>query len=135
MRFVTWHWAFWACMSAVTVLALMPAMPHVPSTGSVLGLRAYPTRTVAVLTGLLAFGGLIELLQSLTPDRMAEWADWLADSLGLLLGWGLVLGWGVGGDKRQEMRRLQLKKSRYKSGLITAFLTLGGAGGTSSSRC
>ena len=108
MRFITWHWAFWACMSAVTVLALMPAMPHVPSTGwdksnhllaftvlAVLGLRAYPTRTVAVLTGLLAFGGLIELLQSLTPDRMAEWADWLADSLGLLLGWGLVLGWGV----------------------------------------
>ena len=108
MRFVTWHWAFWACMSAVTVLALMPATPHVPSTGwnksnhllaftvlAVLGLWTYPTRTVAVLTGLLGFGTRLE-----------------------------------GGDKRQEMRRLQPKKSRYKSRLITAFLTLGGADGT-----
>ena len=35
-------------------------------------------------------GGLIELLQSLTPYRSAEWADWLADGLGLLLGKVLV---------------------------------------------
>lgn len=108
MRFVTWPWAFWACVSAVIVLALMPTATQVPSTGwdkgnhllaftvlAVLGLRAYPVHTVAVLLGLLIFGGLIELLQSLTPDRMAEWADWLADSLGLLLGWGIVLGWGM----------------------------------------
>ncbi|NDP38896.1 MAG: VanZ family protein [Rhodoferax sp.] len=90
------------------MLALMPTVRQMPSTGwdkgnhllaftvlAVLGLRAYPVHTVAVLSGLLVFGGLIELLQSLTPDRMAEWADWLADSLGLLLGWGIVLGWGM----------------------------------------
>ena len=106
MRYVTWHWAFGACMLAVMVLALMPAATQVPTTGwdkgnhmlaftvlTVLGLRAYPAQTMAILLGLLAFGGLIELLQSLTPDRMAEWSDWLADSLGLLLGWSLVLGW------------------------------------------
>lgn len=108
MRFVTWSWAFWACVSAVIVLALMPAAARVPSTGwdkgnhllaftvlAALGLRAYPAHTVAVLLGLLVFGGLIELLQSLTPDRVAEWADWLADCLGLLLGWGIVLGWNT----------------------------------------
>jgi hypothetical protein len=85
LRLVTWRWAFWTCMSAVTVLALMPAVPYMPSTSwdksnhllaftvlAVLGLRAYPTRTMAVSLGLLAFGGLIELLQSLTPDRLAE---------------------------------------------------------------
>ena len=41
-----------------------------------------------MLAGLLTYGGMIEVLQSFTPDRMAEWADLLADTLGLALGWG-----------------------------------------------
>lgn len=39
-----------------------------------------------MLLGLLAYGGLIEVLQSFTPDRMAEWGDLLADGVGLLIG-------------------------------------------------
>ena len=39
---------------------------------------------------MLAYGGLIEVMQSFTDYRSAEWADWLADGLGLLLGWGLL---------------------------------------------
>ncbi|RZA07387.1 MAG: VanZ family protein, partial [Proteobacteria bacterium] len=36
------------------------------------------------------YGGLIEVLQSLTPDRSAEWADLLADGIGLGVGWLLA---------------------------------------------
>jgi VanZ family protein len=40
--------------------------------------------------GLLAYGGMIEVPQSFTPDGMAEWADLLADALGLAVGWGVM---------------------------------------------
>lgn len=93
------RYAFWGSLLAVVVLALIPPVPHIPSTGwdksnhllafavlAVLGQWAYPARAKAVLFGLLAYGGLIEVLQSLTPDRYAEWADLLADCCGLLLG-------------------------------------------------
>ena len=42
---------------------------------------AYPKRPAILLAGLLTYGGMIEVLQSFTPDRMAEWADLLADAL------------------------------------------------------
>ncbi|MEQ8798784.1 MAG: VanZ family protein [Salinisphaeraceae bacterium] len=35
---------------------------------------------------LLAYGGLIELLQGLTPNRLPEWGDLLADLAGIVLG-------------------------------------------------
>ena len=60
---------------AVLVLSLMPVVPHMPSTGwdksnhmlafavlAVLGLWAYPGRMGVLLLGLLAYGGLIEVL-------------------------------------------------------------------------
>jgi VanZ family protein len=88
---------------AVLVLALMPVVPHMPSTGwdksnhmlafavlTVLGYRGYPGRMALLLLYLLAYGGLIEVLQSFTPGRSAEWVDLLADALGLLMGAGLV---------------------------------------------
>lgn len=40
---------------------------------------------LALLT--TGFGGLIELLQMLTPHREAEWLDWAADGMGVLLAW------------------------------------------------
>lgn len=61
------------------------------------GVRAVPRRRVwlAILAaGLLAYGGLVELMQGwLTPDREASWLDWLADATGLLLGAALLRGW------------------------------------------
>lgn len=42
---------------------------------------------------MLAFGALIELLQSFVPERSAEWADLLADGIGVVL--GAWLAWGV----------------------------------------
>ena len=47
----------------------------------------------AVALALLAYGALIELLQSLVPGRFGEIADVLADALGI--GLGLVLAWAV----------------------------------------
>lgn len=91
--------AFWACAVAVLVLSLAPVTTPMPSTGwdktnhllafatlSFLGRGAYPGRMIVVLAGLLGYGGLIEILQSFTPDRAAEWADLLADGAGLLFG-------------------------------------------------
>lgn len=97
-----WRWMFWACLLAVLALSLLPLSPQLPTTGwdktnhllafcllAMLGNQAYRSRTVMVLLGLLAYGGMIEVLQSFTPDRMAEWADLLADSLGLAMGLAL----------------------------------------------
>ena len=97
-----WRWNFWVCVLAVLVLALIPMGPNIPTTGwdkgnhllafsvmAVLGCWAYPGRTITVLVGLLAYGGLIEVLQSFTPYRFAEWGDLPADAMGLALGWVL----------------------------------------------
>ncbi|WP_119154851.1 VanZ family protein [Caldimonas tepidiphila] len=97
---------FWRCtlvllLCVVTWLALAPGAPQVP--GSLLGwdklhhLAAFavlavvaglgfPAASAPVLAGLLAFGALIEMLQSLTPNRHASWADLVADLLGIVLG-------------------------------------------------
>ena len=101
-RHNAWRGAFWTVALAVLVLSLLPPSVQLPSTGwdksnhllgfatlMMLGRWAHPGRTVAVLLGLLAYGALIEWLQSLTPYRFAEWADLLADGLGLLCGWFL----------------------------------------------
>ena len=91
--------AFLVCLTGVLVLSLVPTTPPALTTGwdktnhllgfavlGLLGCRSYPGHAAAVLLALLAYGGLIEVLQSLTPYRLAEWADLLADALGLLLG-------------------------------------------------
>ncbi len=54
------------------------------------GLTAYPKRPVILLASLLAYGGMVEVLQSFTPDRMAELSDLMADALGLALGSGVM---------------------------------------------
>lgn len=93
---------FWVLLTAILVLSLMPNPSSLPSTGwdktnhllgflvlGILGLQAYPARTATVLAGVFLYGGLIEILQSFTPDRYAEATDLLANSLGLIAGWGL----------------------------------------------
>ncbi|MHB1121361.1 MAG: VanZ family protein [Ramlibacter sp.] len=97
------RWVFWLCMTAVLGLCLMPPAQHLPSTGwdkanhalafavlAVLGLATDPARAARVLLGLLAFGAAIEVLQSLTGYRTAEWLDLVADGAGLLAGWLLA---------------------------------------------
>lgn len=99
-----WRCLFWPCVLAVLVLSLIPPEPYVPTTGwdksnhmlgfavlMMTGWRAYPAWPGRVWLGLLAFGGLIEILQSFTGYRSAEWLDLLADAVGLVLGFGAGL--------------------------------------------
>ena len=114
---LAWRLAFGLCVLAVLVLALMPTDMPMPSTGwdksnhllafsvmALLGRRAYPGRTMGVLAGLLAYGALIEVLQSFTPNRSADWHDLVADAVGLALGWGT-------GRLAQSLRRLRARSS------------------------
>ena len=97
-----WAWAFATCVLAVLVLALMPSPPQAITTGwdksnhmlafgvmTWLGCKALPQRVLIVLLGLMAFGVLIEVAQSHTPNRSAEWLDLLADGVGVFLGWAV----------------------------------------------
>lgn len=98
-----WRIALAAALCVATALLLLPLGPNVPGTGwdksnhllafallAILACRAWPASVVAALAALLVYGGLIEILQSFTGYRSAEWADWLADAVGLLLGWTLL---------------------------------------------
>lgn len=91
------RWLFWCCVGAVLYLALASS-PGVAFSGSdktnhvlaflvlqVLGILSWSTRPRLVATGLVAYGVLIELLQSLTGYRAADWRDVVADLLGILL--------------------------------------------------
>ena len=102
-RTALWIWAFGSVALVVLVLALMSPVPHMPTTGwdkanhllafavlAWLGCCAYTQRLALVLSGLLAYGALIEILQSFTSYRFADWHDLSADGLGLVLGWLLT---------------------------------------------
>ncbi len=97
-----WKLAFWILLPVVIVASLLPDTSSLPTTGwdksnhmleyltlSFLGIRAYPSQTGKVLLGLFLYGGLIEVLQSFMPYRMADYADMMANSLGLLAGWAM----------------------------------------------
>jgi VanZ family protein len=99
----SWMLMFWSCGVIILVLALIPTAPYLPSTGwdksnhllafavlTILGCRAYPSRIAVVLVGAMFYGGLIEVLQSFIPYRSAEWADLIADAIGVLVGRGLL---------------------------------------------
>lgn len=96
--------AFLVLLAVISWLALSPAPPRTMDLGwdkanhlcafatLLVGARlVWPRRLLAVVIGLLAYGGLIELLQLNVPGRDGDWADLLADALGL--GLGLALWW------------------------------------------
>jgi VanZ family protein len=94
----TWRVLFGVALAGTFVATLIPAsgtMPAVPHIDKLvhalafallawLGLRAQLGSHAALLAGLLVFGAAIELAQSFTPTRQAEWADLVADGLGAL---------------------------------------------------
>ncbi|MBB5203643.1 VanZ family protein [Inhella inkyongensis] len=102
-------------LTVISFLALWPITEQLPGTGwdkanhllafAALGACsrwAWPRAPWLLLAlALLAYGGLIELLQTQLPPRSGEWVDLLADGLGALLGLGLA----------QLQRRLQLRVS------------------------
>jgi FlaA1/EpsC-like NDP-sugar epimerase len=110
--------AFWGGLLLVLAVALLPAQfdGNLPvgqkaalgvmtfALLAALGYQAWPGQMLAVFWGLLAFGGLLEILQSFSAYRRAEWADLLADVLGCLLGWWL--GQGLAALRRSKAASL-----------------------------
>jgi len=94
---------FAAAVAGVLVFALWPVEELPPlQTGwdkadhlaafaalAMLGFAAWPERRLRVVAWLLVLGAAIELLQGLTGYRTMDWRDFVADGLGVVLGWGL----------------------------------------------
>ena len=98
--------AFWVACACVAVLSLLPAdrLPanlftwwdkaqHALAFAvlAALGQFAYMSKRRLVLVGLTAYGALIEIAQHATGWRYGEVSDWVADLVGIGLGWVLVL--------------------------------------------
>jgi len=85
-------WMFWAASLFALVMALLPNPPQVVNASDKvqhmlafavlagLAALAWPRRLLAIALGLFAFGGLIELLQTIPSlHRDGQAADWIAD--------------------------------------------------------
>jgi VanZ family protein len=95
--------AAWSCIVALVVLSLLPKQ-HMLRTGfgghiehilAYLGTAfvvafAYGhTRRLHIVGGLIAYAGMLELLQNFSPGRTPAIEDFACSSLGVLLGVGL----------------------------------------------
>lgn len=95
-----WRAVLAALVLAICWLAFDPAPPRGVDTGwdkanhalafAAVGAAArlaFPAaRTPSLVAGGMAYGAFIEIVQSQVPGRSAEWADLLADAVGLALG-------------------------------------------------
>jgi len=114
-----WQLLLALLLAVVLWLALTPAPPPQASLGwdKLNHLSGFITLTLVASFGfaghwrriglaLLAYGALIEVLQSFTPSRSAEWADLLADALGITAGLLLAaaLAWLRVGDGRKPRK-------------------------------
>ncbi len=81
---------FWlALMPAPDIAQLVPWQDKVEHAAlfaglALFGLVAWPGRTGAIALGLLAYGGVMEVAQAFTGERVGDPWDWLADAVGLL---------------------------------------------------
>ncbi len=91
---------------AVAYLALIPAPPVLIDTGwdkanhtlafgtmaftAFLSCRRSNAKRLLLMGLLFTYGGLIEILQMNVPSRSADWADLLADTVGIALGAALA---------------------------------------------
>lgn len=96
-----WRWSLWSLLLVTLWLSLIPA-DQVPAQLNFwdkaqhalgfaglafLGLMAYPGRIPKLMLSLMLFGVGIEVTQWLTGWRQGDWQDWVADCVGLLLGY------------------------------------------------
>ncbi|RKZ57858.1 MAG: VanZ family protein [Candidatus Parabeggiatoa sp. nov. 2] len=102
-----WLTIGWSLVIAVIALSLMPPPPPMISSfdfGDKIGhFIAYfvlmgwfaqiyhaPRQRLYCMIGFLLLGGLLEVLQGLGETRQADWADALANSIGVLVAWQLT---------------------------------------------
>ncbi|MFO1218970.1 MAG: VanZ family protein [Burkholderiaceae bacterium] len=96
-----WRRLFWICAAAGVVLSLWPhpehSQPWFPNVDKVEHALSFATLVVVgrlggyrskwkLFCGLVLLGAAIEVMQSFTATRTAEWADLGADTLGILAG-------------------------------------------------
>ena len=108
-------WLFAAALAMTTALMLWPFLPtsdgwiytdkvehvlvFIVLTG--LGILAYTHWLSRIFIGLMVYGALIELLQAaLTSTRQASMADWLADCVGIALGYVIYVYFDKTDDAR-----------------------------------
>ena len=103
-----WKWLCAALVTVVGVAALTPSefAPNVTANDKfdhLLGFAALSATGLLALTpglgsavlagaGMLAYGALIELLQTVVPGRFGDLQDLLADAVGVTLGLAMVTG-------------------------------------------
>lgn len=108
-----WKSFFWALALGTLWLSLVP-VDQIPAAFSfwdkaqhalgfaalaMTGLLAYPHHRRQLFLGLVFFGIGIEYAQHLTGWRHGDWADWLADCIGVLIGSTI---WTIMGVKRDK---------------------------------
>jgi VanZ family protein len=95
-----WRGSFWTLLVLTLWLSLVPVNQLPPefhfwdkaqhalgfAALAFSGLLSYPGRTRQLMVGLMLFGIGIECAQELTGWRQGDWADWVADCVGLLIG-------------------------------------------------
>ncbi len=101
-----WWTGGWGLVALVAYLSLMPN-PPVPFQFHMVDkvehglayaalswwfcqLYVSPKSRLLLCVALVGYGALIEILQGMTGYRYFEYADMLADSIGVLLGWWLA---------------------------------------------
>src|SRR4051812_3403131 len=95
----------WACVSALAVLSLLPGDEMVRTslgghpehaiayagTALLAGL-GYPGRACRSVLVLVLYAGVLELLQRFSPGRHSAVEDWLASSIGVVVGaWAALI--------------------------------------------
>jgi len=114
-----WRIVLIVLVAVVSFLAVTPMPPKDLTTGwdklnhvsafaalALSGWFGYRDRRSAIpwlLLALLAFGGLIEVVQYFVPGRSCEWGDLVADSIGVTGGSLLAMGW-LAVSRRFEQR-------------------------------
>jgi VanZ family protein len=104
-----WRIVLLVLVAVVSYLAMTPTPPEDLTTGwdrlnhvsafaalalsAWFGYRDRRSTLLWLLLALLAFGGLIEVVQYFVPGRSCEWGDLFADSVGIAGGSLLALGW------------------------------------------
>ena len=98
-----WRWLFAALVLVVAWFAFTPAervpeltgqdkMNHLLAFAALASTAAlaFAARAPVLALGLLGYGGFIELVQSFLPTRHGDWADVVADAVGVAAGLLLV---------------------------------------------